>query len=276
MFKRMRIISFNIWFHRYKLEERINSLVQQILTQHPVPDVLAFQEVTTESMIILQRLLKKVFPFYTPEQVHSYGVAIFSRHRIIHHLEIPFSSRMGRELLITILQYNEQRILVATAHFESEFGVNNAVKLEQYKTAQGFLDCFSSEYSNIILAADTNILSHEEDDFFSSNDWNDCWRMVDSPPDKQFTFDSKTNAYHRIRKKTYQARLDRILVKGCGVTTSFELLKKVPGKILPSDHFGVMVDINTGGKEKEKGEEKGITNETDKKERTEEVVVSID
>lgn len=243
----MRIVSYNIWFSELQRAERLTSLVATIISQTPEPDILCFQEVIPETLEQLRTFLAASYPYIIPEKLETtYGIAIFSKHKIIEHISLPLKSRMGRELLIAKIQYHNRRILIANAHFESEFAIDlpNEYKLHQYAVVEESLNLVHSPESVIVLCADTNLIQSEDSIYFNNPDWKDCWTELGSPEDKKYTYDSGTNPYLKRWKEKYYSRLDRINVKGKCTVRSFELLYGIDGLPIPSDHYGVMTDID--------------------------------
>ena len=276
--KRLVVLTYNIWFKDIELMSRTEALLVEILEHNP--DIVCFQEVQKKIWPHLLEVLQSTYPYYHPKTIpqNHYGTAIISKYPILEHTILPFAnSKMGRELTICRIQYqdpepifestnfhefsdfNDQQqelktnteqkyrqfqVLIANAHFESEFQTNiiNREKLSQYGQTSEILNIFRSSTPEMIMCCDSNILVKEEKKFFKTYGWKDAWNKTGTDHHK-YTYDTKTNPHLKRFNRTIQARLDRILYRGKIANTGYQLLTGPQGMIQPSDHYGVMAEF---------------------------------
>lgn len=247
-----KIISYNIWFDKTLYLERLISLIQTI--NDCDPDVICLQEVRPEVFELLIVELQN-YEYYYPKKINrEYGCVTFSKYKIEKCLESEFqNSLMGRSLIITKINYqlkpeltDKIDIVVGNSHYESLFKKNmiNSAKIKQYEETNLLMEALYKTFKNVILCADTNVLSHEEIKFkeqFEDNKWLDSWKEKGDKLN-EFTYDSVNNIYLKIKlKNKYESRIDRILFKGESLKLySFSILKGGKNCIEPSDHFGVL------------------------------------
>jgi endonuclease/exonuclease/phosphatase family metal-dependent hydrolase len=235
-------VSWNIWFNGTLEHQRLTSLIANLHAQKA--DFICLQEVKPETFKTLIQNLQD-YKYHYPDKISTtYGCVIFSKYPITDTWTIPFTnSKMERELLITQIQHPITDLIIATAHFESIFKKNtvNKTKLEQFNITQQALDDLACK--NVILCADCNIMSQEEDFLFvdDSEVWKDAWQTKGNSSN-EYTYDCENNIYLMLKnKKKYRSRLDRILYRivDCELT-EFKLLTGSDDMPEPSDHFGVL------------------------------------
>lgn len=260
MTNKLKILSYNIWFSEMLWEQRTVSLVDVIRKNNP--NVICLQEVRPIIFTSLKDQLIE-YKYSYPKKVSTrYGCVIFSKYKIKRCWKYPFmNSHMFRSLYVVNIEIpiesNDDEfpfidVIIATSHFESVFSQHNVEKINQYQYVRKVLDLLSVEYKNIILCADTNVMSYEED---SLNDifvgYIDAW-AVNYKTSDEYTFNSECNPYlfSSINKVRYMSRLDRILYT-CNdfLFNDFHLVGKntantddMSGKE-PSDHYGVCVEL---------------------------------
>lgn len=259
----MRVVSFNLWFSEKGRWERAESLLIALITMSPPPEVICLQEVVPEIGSHLRNLLHSKYPYVSSQDIERYGIMTLSVYPITQSFIFPLDTTMGRELLVTEIKYqnlevdkdklveNNATFLVANIHFESEFNSNgiNKVKWDQYARVEKLLDSLYLEHRPMILCSDTNLSSRDESHFFQSHEWVDCWMATGSANEHRITFDGKTNE-HLLDKqrRVYRSRLDRILVRGDVDILQFQLVKGIEGLVMPSDHYGVVTDLEMRSK----------------------------
>ena len=251
------VLTYNIWFDPSDRKDRTESLCATIADSDP--DVICLQEVIPEVYSDLKSILT-TYKYSFPETIDkSYGCAIMSKYPIIESKDIPFrSTMMDRSLVIISIEIPvikeedkgictfKQKILVGTAHFESRFKKKekNADKVDQYKETYEILEkIYSKNNTPIIFSSDTNLMFHEEDDFFPgrpNNGWNDCWE-IKKDSNQKYTYDYYTNKNLKLKNVgKFRSRLDRILYKSEDLKMNrYSLIKGIVGMIAPSDHHGV-------------------------------------
>lgn len=251
------ICSYNIWFDETLSLERTIGLIE--LLNHTKPDVICLQEVKPNIYQLLITLLND-YRYHFPKKINrAYGCVTFSKYPISKCLEYDYKNTlMGRSLIVTKIDYpyhtlsddgvsvDKVDIVIANSHFESLFKkiCINEGKIEQYMEARELLEKLYLSYNNVILCADTNVMSHEEQKFdeqFIDNKWIDSWTVKGSNLNK-YTYDTETNIHlnMRLSKFKLKSRIDRIVFKcdNCFIE-EFNTLKGMDGIIEPSDHFGV-------------------------------------
>jgi tyrosyl-DNA phosphodiesterase 2 len=238
----LKILTYNIWFSNYYINERLKKLL--LLIEKEEPDIICLQEVRKDVLAVLVNKLFKYNYWETSlNEEKNYGIAIFSKLKKKNTKIYKFKkTNMDRHFLIIELEdINGNIINIATTHLESEFNtknIENSIKYYQFDNLLKFL----KKKKNIILCGDMNI-SVQEDNYYIIDDvWNDCWILDGLNKDKKYTYDCIENIY--INKKTnYRSRLDRIYIK----ENEFKLMSyNLVGKgenIIPSDHFGIIVKI---------------------------------
>lgn len=238
-----KIVSYNIWFDRFLREQRLKSLISKILIDNPC--VVCLQEVTDVTHSKLVTALDDRYKYTYPKNLsHRYGCLILSKYPIEKATSLKFKSNMGRQLDLTYVRLpSNHSIVIANAHFESEFDFDNKFKTMQYRYTTAVLNKIFSDNScdknflGTILCADTNITVNDSVKYNSSLGlFCDAW---DKDQTKENTYDTKTNVLLSESYNQIQSRLDRILYRPTNglVQISFDMLK---GDILEiSDHYGI-------------------------------------
>lgn len=248
------VISYNIWFDDTLSMERTVSLLQIINDVNP--DVICLQEVKSNIYEFLLTALTNHRYHFPKKFKKPYDCVIFSKYPIKKCLEYDYkNTSMGRSLQIAKVDYpyheitpdgvsvEKLDIIITNTHFESLFKKKhtNDVKIKQFEIASEILNTLYTSYKNVILCADTNVLSHEESKFNEYfNTWLDAWLIKGSHLSK-YTYDSYNNVYLKSRfTMKYLSRIDRILFKSDDLELEEFNILKGNGKIVePSDHFGI-------------------------------------
>ena len=262
------VISYNIWFDDALTAERTMSLVKMISDINP--DAICLQEVRPHIYSFLINILGN-YRYHFPKKLSkSYDCVIFSKYPIKKCLEYPYdNSTMGRSILITTIDYSSEfmnksydpyhgktedgvsvdkiEIVVTNTHFESLFKKKhlNKTKVEQFEIASNILEGLFTNFKNVIMCADTNVLHHEEhkfNEYFDNNSWIDSWKEKGSSLINKYTYDSDSNIYLKSRfpNVKYKSRIDRIVFKSYNlILEEFGMLKSDGKVIEPSDHFGI-------------------------------------
>jgi endonuclease/exonuclease/phosphatase family metal-dependent hydrolase len=241
----MSIVSYNIWFDRKNISDRIDKICN--IFKNTLPDVICLQEVTGFTYLILRGNLEKLgyqscykdFKHFekTTEKV-GYGILILSKIPILSVNIVPFMyTSMGRYFIVAKLKGD---IYVVNTHLES-LSINVEVRQLQIKQLMEFMGMLPTA----ILTMDSNITDVGNDKFPSSE-----IKMVDafvqdgSSNLKKYTYDYTTN---RNIPNKYKTRLDRIYYKGSIVQKSFSLIGTediASSGAPPSDHYGLRLDFS--------------------------------
>lgn len=241
------VLSYNIWFGDCDRLTRLEALIATIVDLDP--DIICLQEVIPDIYEVLKLKLLQ-YPHHFPFILNNrYGSVTISKHRMEECENKEFvGSRMGRSLLLTTIELPTEgnsftSVIVGNTHFESEFqkkDLNNE-KLAQYEYSYKTLNLKHKKNPNIIFCSDTNLLSHEEDKFFSDPEWKDSWKEKGCL-DEQYTYDYFTNENLRLKNVgKFRSRLDRILYRKDNLEAiEFKVIKGINGMIPPSDHHGIV------------------------------------
>lgn len=235
----LKILSYNIWFDEYQRTERLFSLFDNI--KYYDPDVVCLQEVLNFQYDTIKN--RTGYDYCFPESLdEGYGCVILSKYPIIKSKNIKMPGKMGRYLVISLIEYKNKKIIIGNTHFESEFSHLNSTKLLQYKYVSTIINKISLQYDDIIFCSDTNVLHNEEQIFNEKfKHMDDSW--VESGKDKnnQYTYDYFTNVNLQTRNIKLQCRIDRILYRTNNIVLkNFKLIRGIFGIIQPSDHHGIL------------------------------------
>lgn len=178
-------------------------------------------------------------------------------------IELSNNSRKNGKSLLT----------VATSHLESptpdpsnynQMNWNSEERVNQAKKSLNFLQDYSQQQGDVIFCGDMNWDDQIDGPFPLPLGWVDAWRML-RPWLKGWTYDTQSNKM-LVANKPLQKRLDRFLCK----LNDFKLKKinmigmdPIPGvsylkekrvrnrvqtlelPVLPSDHFGLLLEIHS-------------------------------
>jgi endonuclease/exonuclease/phosphatase family metal-dependent hydrolase len=242
-----RVLTYNIWFDRQHMAERMQSVLA--ILEESNADFLCLQEVTDASMKLVESAA-----FVTAAD--GYDVSPLSRHSegyftlllVRKKLRAVFTrtrlpTRMGRDLCTAVVRVSAEdgahavQLLVSTSHFESlssrdireqQLGVAaehlrpRADAVDASASADGhyvilcgdFNFCSERDFGKAapatpeqMAALENNVLARQLPSFI------DCWPHVkrDDPTDRGYTFDSTRND---VIVKFERMRYDRILAGG--------------------------------------------------------------
>lgn len=250
----LRVVTWNIWFDALRQDERLQMLLCEAVRE--APDAICLQEVVPRVAEAI-RSCKPLCAVYavSPYSISTYGVLMLVRKPLNPVFsQVPLPTGMGRSLLVAACA----DVVIATVHLES---LDNApTRRQQLERASAVL---SATPLPAILCGDFN--------FDSSQNWGD-WRkkksggkhtglenavlaavvpdFVDAwpalrPRDPGLTFDGSCNPH--VRDADERMRYDRVLARGMRPTDASVLGTTSPpvveGGLLPSDHFGLRVDL---------------------------------
>lgn len=261
--KTLSVLSYNIWFDDYLKQERLHSLIYNIMLLNP--DVICLQEVMSD----VYNIIKNKFPeynFYPKKMDRKYGCIIMSKHNIKMAKTIELTSSMCRNLLIALIEVrmeymekdmiccDNKMIVITNCHYESEFKKNNINKIAQYNETLKYLNDIYYTYGTVIHCADTNITELEEEKYITKDEsWKDSWIEAGSDKEDCYTYDYNTNENLQERNIKLRSRIDRIVYRDNNNLdiTDFRLIRGDNLYIQPSDHHGVYVqyDIISGSVE---------------------------
>lgn len=210
-------LTWNIWFSDKQKNERTFQIMEQC--HNLQVDIIAFQEVTEESLKIIQKNKKNYHLFGAPLS-YGYDTVILSRFPALNwsRYQLPHT-QMGRNMLLVELTNN---LFVGTFHLESIFSHNS----EKIKSDQlNYIEAITP--INTILMGDTNLKTEPV------TNMQDIFIHIGSPLAYEYTYSGENV---NVRNKRLNSRLDRIYQKKENKVEEFFLIKDRPH---PSDHFGV-------------------------------------
>ena len=243
------MLVYNIWFGKFRMEERMQGLGKII--QELNPDVIALNEVTRDNLFLLKS--QAWFSNYKllPMDIHnqnSYFVVILTKLTVRSWNICPFSnSCQGRKLLTAELRVrvphkNKTKVVsltIATAHLES-MDYNTREREQQLQISIKTL----TTCSNACVMGDLNLEQKVDGDVILPNGWLDAWLSISGNcHENGYTWDPTIN---KMNKDTGSAqnRLDRVF---CKLSDFAVKSMKIVGKdelspgVYPSDHFGAFV-----------------------------------
>lgn len=230
------ISTWNVWFDRHHREERFLAILQTL--QQRLPEIMAFQEVTTPFIRALQAVewLKNGY-WLSAVEPNQLGVLLVSRCRP-HCLEmVDLPSSMGRRLLVA---HFADGLRVGVCHLESVQS-NGPVRQEQLQAAQSKL----RNQGRSLLLGDFNFPDGAPEAQAIAEDFVDLWPSH-HPGDPGFTIDTTLNSMGHRGPSVVRLRLDRILCRGGLKVHSMERLGTEPfgEHLFCSDHFGLLAHLS--------------------------------
>ena len=210
-------LTWNIWFSEKKRNERTFQIMEQLHNLRP--DVVAFQEVTPDSLKIIKNNKKDYHILGLPLS-YGYDTVILSRFPALNwsRYQLPHT-QMGRNILLVELSNN---LFVGTFHLESIFSHNS----EKIKSDQlNYIEAITPQ--NTILMGDTNLKTEP------ATNMQDIFMHIGRPLAYENTYSGENM---NVRNKRLHSRLDRIYQKSENKIEEFYLIKDRPH---PSDHFGL-------------------------------------
>ena len=273
----LRVCTWNVWFSPHRADERMAALFTIALQE--APDVICLQEVVQElaSSVRSSPALCRVYNI-SSNDVGSYGCLILARRSLNSTFkEVVLPTRMGRSLLVAdwIDEHSRKSIALGNCHFES---LNNPdVRSQQLAIAGSVLE----SYGHSLICGDFNFDSKQnfgdwrvrkpcklaedfggqascsrplENDMLQTllPEYVDTWPALHADDNDGITFDGATNPY--VTNSHERMRYDRILVRGMAPSRMVLLGRPTMTKdneaaggsseIVPSDHYGLCVDVH--------------------------------
>ena len=243
---RITVATFNIWFDPYHARARHEAILGLLEARRP--DVIALQEVTSDSLALVMST-PWIRARYQPSDVDGrtldrYGVVLLSRLPARRMTLLPLPSGMGRKLLVFELEVDGLTVHVATVHLES-------LKESDARGVQlGVIFAHLEATEHAIVMGDFNFCSSwAEENARIGPEYVDVWPAV-HPDDPGYTEDPTVNRMRHQRKNPEKrVRFDRILVKSPVLRPlDVELVGTQPispdlPDVFPSDHFGLFAAL---------------------------------
>nr|GLL28759.1 tyrosyl-DNA phosphodiesterase 2 isoform X2 [Ipomoea trifida] len=268
--KILKILTYNVWFREdlemHKRMEAIGDLIE-----FHSPDIICFQEVIPEIYDIFQHSRWwKVYRCSVSSDMEltgGYFCMQLTKLSVKSFSSKPFdNSIMGRKLCSAEIEVaKDLRLVVATSHLESPCPAPpkwdqmfSKERVDQAKAAIKILE----QNPNVIFCGDMNWDDKLDGPFPLPEGWIDVWTEL-RPGEIGYTYDTKTNKM-LTGNRTLQKRLDRFI---CSLRdfkiSKIEMIGKdpIPGlfyckekkvrnevkkltlPVLPSDHYGLLLEI---------------------------------
>ncbi|XP_047075819.1 uncharacterized protein LOC124685829 [Lolium rigidum] len=269
--KTIKVMTYNLWFREdLELSKRMKAIGD--LIQHHDPDLICFQEVTSNIYQLLQKsgwwqeykcTLSDNLAMYMDR---PYFCMQMSKLPVISVKCLPFgNSIMGRELSISEIKIEGAiKLVLATSHLESPCRWDQMYSKERVTQANESMRILG-RFRNVIFGGDMNWDDKGDGPFPLPDGWTDPWDEL-KPGDEGWTYDTKANGMLTGNRKL-QKRMDRFVCKlpdfkidaiemiGKEAIPGLSYMKeKKVGKnvrqlelpVLPSDHFGLVLSISYG------------------------------
>jgi DNA 3'-phosphatase len=265
----LRVLTWNAWFNEdVELELRMGGIVR-IVTSN-VPDVLALQEVTPRMLSLLRAPLQSAgYAVLEPKLNSPYFVVLCVSDRLrlkSSDFHAFASSVMGRGVFMISAVLGDLELEVGTCHLESHVAaLHGATPVQtvsaatarraQLPEALAALERRRGSGAAAICLGDFSWCSARDGcaaGETAGEHWNDAWVATNAAAG--YTYDARASPMLR-GGSSYQARSDRVLYTGARLTVrsarlvgtaplpGLERSATDPRSVLPSDHYGVLVEF---------------------------------
>lgn len=244
--KRVRVLTYNIWFSKFKADERFKAVGDIIAREDP--DVVMLQEV--ESWIIEMLLDQPWSRRYFVTDIDGrtlarYGVMILSKIPFSEVVLYPFpTSKYGRKLLLCRVPVADGKapLVVGTFHLDSL--PNDA---PERKNQIEHLNALTSPFqTRVLCGGDTNMYKKGELKALDGR-FSDAWEKAAGQGEEGATFSTIENGMN-AKMKGYKARrrIDRLwYTQGLRPASARRIgTKPIAKDLWPSDHFGLVCDFD--------------------------------
>jgi len=243
----MNLLTYNVWigdpddWDSYKKREP--ALLDIIAESNA--DVIGLQEVTSQFLCALHDDPRfKNYSCSEPDDAYlfrfNYGVIMLSRFPLAKSITYKLPTGMGRDLIVTVFEYEQTKIAVGTVHLES-LKISATVRRRQLNRIFEIL----SDYEHAVLMGDFNICSTQLENNILPKAYTDVWPTLHGA-DPGWTLDNARNPL--LFTSTYpSARFDRVLLRSDQLRpVEIDLVGTEPisNALCPSDHFGLQVALS--------------------------------
>ncbi len=248
----LAIASYNVLTNRFadtdtQLAKRIPAIVELLKSMQA--QIICLQEVTTE---LLQHLLAQewMYRWHVSDTAQTLnvekGLVLLSQFpfALVEHSFSP-----QKNCLVGSFAFEKSEIHVAVVHLTSNRAENaSQIRQKQLQQVANYLHSLSGTQ---LIAGDFNMREPESMDALKIHQWTDSWPQL-HPQKEGYTFDPSANPLAAANTLTgLPGRLDRILVRNGNSRwkpQQMQLFGKEPiddtdGKIYPSDHFGICLQL---------------------------------
>jgi tyrosyl-DNA phosphodiesterase 2 len=243
---RLTLVTYNLWYHEYRWEDRLAAVLRLVREAHP--HVIAFQEVTQAHLtrILAEDWIRGQYQVSDASGVtlEPNGVLLLSRIPINSLVLCHLPSRKKRKMVLGELETGYGTLHAGSIHLESS-PLNLPVRLEQLDRVLPSLH--NTRHS--LLMGDFNFDPRDQaEQSRIAPGYTDLWPVLHGA-EPGYTVDSRLNEmrfFHKQRQK--RARYDRILLRsadGCWQPESARIIGTQPISadrplVYPSDHFGLL------------------------------------
>eukprot|EP00054_Salpingoeca_dolichothecata_P011230 m.62475 g.62475 ORF g.62475 m.62475 type:complete len:424 (-) comp19367_c0_seq4:25-1296(-) len=270
------LLTWNVWFNEEaEVQSRMKAIGKVIAEEKPT--FVCFQEVTPLIDSLLRSLswASNFFISAAPSHAPYYTLLCVKKNKFTDGTKPAFkrtrfsNSIMGRDMLYVVAPLGSEKVCVCTSHLESpivqrgpEQGHYSKERKAQLEHVLQTLSAVGVE--NLVFAGDMNWNDKRDGETALPPGWLDVWKKI-HPAKSGETYDGKVNGM--LAGSRFRGRLDRVFVKtknfhpnqinmvGKSAIPGLFMMKqrrsqgqtfsfKVP--ILPSDHFGLLVEFGEG------------------------------
>ncbi|PNW83056.1 hypothetical protein CHLRE_06g305050v5 [Chlamydomonas reinhardtii] len=275
------ILTWNLWFdEEMELVARMKA-VGDIVEREGYPDLLLFQEVTHNMVMLFGQTawFRRYHCSPAPREQPYFTLVLARRDSVTLTAMQPWASKdydnsvMGRGIVYTRAVVGGRPLVVGTTHLESPVGKGpqqmTAQRREQLGTALKELQAAAGPTTDCVLAGDLNWSDSRDGALPLPPKWVDAWREL-RPGHPGCTYDCQANPM--LTGRWPGSRLDRLLCRLEGGSPgasggssrgwkldSIKMLgtEALPGLtamnkgtrvlVLPSDHFGLLLKLVPAG-----------------------------
>jgi endonuclease/exonuclease/phosphatase family metal-dependent hydrolase len=241
---RFTVATYNVWFDPFEQARRCQAVLA--ILERERPDVIALEEVTPTFLACLleQPWVRAAYrssrAALDPGQ--GYDVVMLSRQPVLRFQAHALPTDMGRRLHTLVIATSAGELAVAGVHLESmrERTPTRVAQIHETIRILGQADA-------AVWVGDFNASPASDEDAHLRSAFRDAWDELSSAPG--YTRDTSANAMLAKVKADRHQRIDRVLLRGPGLTAqSIRLLGTEPlpdsaGQVFPSDHFGVIAEL---------------------------------
>lgn len=240
----VKLVTYNVWFSSKNWLNRAIVLFRIVKDQDP--DVICFQEVTSDFLKVLLREDWVRNLYFISDALGStvvpYGVVILSKIPMKHLTIHTLPTNMGRRFLMCELEVSGCTIHIGTVHLESM--QNTQIRLQQLERIQSITQSFS----NVFILGDFNFHVQSTENRFIAD--LDAWAKLHGLTDPQKS--RRGPMIDRVISKSQVFVPTSMQVLGCEPVVPFDghiidikdvtlAEKTFPLEYYPSDHDGLSV-----------------------------------
>ena len=246
---KLTVVTYNLWFQKYDLVHRTGQVIKTIMQGQKMPDIIAFQEVTTESYAIIKKRMGADYIMFDTlgEPPAPYGTILaLNRENLeldeesLAYYDFP-ETGMGRKLMTCQVTHKktQTQFHILNTHLES-LVENWKIRKVQMNFILNIIK--AEKIKNLLLTGDFNICDEREpiESMIKYSGLKDAWVEMGSPQSIKNTYDHQKN---QLVKGKFSARLDRVLYRFPDAEVVVVKFKLLGVKEPTSDHYGVTTEF---------------------------------